>query len=356
MTAALFHVGDRLALSNEDVMCFTQSAREARLDALIAQSRDFLSAAIEEHVTNEGRMVAALAVGFSGGNDSTVLTHLFRREVDFALHANTTIGIEETRDFVRNTCEEWELSLVERTPPRATDQYRHLVLTRERGKKGQALGGFPGPAMHFKMFQRLKERAIEQAQREVVSNPRRERFVVILGRRRTESQRRSRVRVIDRRGSRLNVSPLVNWTKADLNTYRLRHQPRADWNDSYIGRCGVSPCRCTGVPRSKASGLIHMSGECLCGSFAAPGEREEIAYWFPGPFEQIAELEASLADRDDIPEHRKTWGWGADPIKKRAETEYLKRFDVVEEGPRSGDMCSSCDDRFQTALDFGGVA
>ena len=231
---------------------------------------------------------------------------------------------------MRNTCEEWGLPLIERTPPRETDHYRHLVLTRARGKKGQALGGFPGPAMHFKMFQRLKERAIEQVQREVVTNPRRERFVVILGRRRTESQRRSRIRVTDRRGSRVNVSPLVNWTKADLNTYRLRHPD---------------------IPRNTASDLIHMSGECLCGSFAAPGERQEIAYWFPGPFEQIAELEALIADRDDIPEHRKIWGWGADPAMKRAETEYLKKFAVVEEAPTSGDMCSSCEDRFQMTLE-----
>jgi 3'-phosphoadenosine 5'-phosphosulfate sulfotransferase (PAPS reductase)/FAD synthetase len=328
-------INDPLAMSNEDVAHLTRPEREERLDALIGQSRDLLSAAIEEHVTNEGLMVAALAVGFSGGNDSTTLTHLFRQDVDFALHANTTIGIEETREFVRNTCEEWGLALMERTPPRETDRYRHLVLTRQRGKKGQALGGFPGPAMHFKMYQRLKERAIEQVQREVISNPRRERFVVILGRRRTESQRRSRVHVVDRRGSRLNVSPLVNWTKADLNTYRLR-----------CASCGKP------LPRNVASDLIHMSGECLCGSFASPGERAEIAYWFPGPFEQIAELETALSGREDIPEHRKTWGWGADPVKKAAETAYLKLFDIEEESLKSGLMCSSCDGRFQMALTF----
>lgn len=332
-------INDPLALSDLDVMLLTKPAREVRLDELIGQARDYLSAAIEDQVTNKGRTVAALAVGFSGGNDSTTLTHLFRRDVDFALHANTTIGIEETRQYVRNTCEEWGLALIERTPPRVTDQYRHLVLTKERGKKGQALGGFPGPAMHFKMFQRLKERAIEQVQREVLTNSRRERFVVILGRRRTESQRRAGVRVTDLRGARLNVSPLVNWTKADLNTYRMRQAERGD-----------------PLPTNKASGLIHMSGECLCGAFASPGERAEVSYWFPGPFEQIAELEAALANRDDIPDHRKTWGWGADPAMKAAETTYLKRFEVEEERPASGDMCSSCDNRFQAAFDLGVTA
>lgn len=332
-------INDPLAMDNDEVARLTRPEREVRLDALIGQSRDFLSAAIEENVINEGRMVAALAVGFSGGNDSTTLTHIFRQDIDFALHANTTIGIEETRDFVRNTCEEWGLALMERTPPRETDRYRHLVLTREKGKKGQALGGFPGPAMHFKMFQRLKERAIEQVQREVVTNPRRERFVVILGRRRTESQRRSNVGIVDRRGSRVNVSPLVNWTKADLNTYRLRAARDGD-----------------ALPSNTASDLIHMSGECLCGAFASPGERAEIAYWFPGPFEQIAELESLLRDRNDIPEHRKTWGWGADPAMKAAETTYLKRFNVAEPKPSAGDLCSSCEDRFQATLDLGAIA
>lgn len=332
---------DRLAMDPHDVAALTASQREQRLDELVGQSQDILSAAIEENVNNLGLMVAAVAVGFSGGNDSTTLTHIFREQVDFAIHANTTIGIEETRDFVRNTCEEWGLSLIERTPPRETDQYRHLVLTTERGKKGQSLGGFPGPAMHFKMFQRLKERAIEQVQREVITRSRRERFVLILGRRRTESQRRSTIRTVDVRGSRINISPLVNWTKLDLNTYRLRWLQRGE-----------------PLPRNTASDTIHMSGECLCGAFASPGEREEIAFWFPGPFEQIAELEALLADRDDIPAHRKAWGWGADPAKKRAETEYLKQFAIEEEEVMSaGLMCSSCDARFQqTSLDLGDIA
>lgn len=327
-------INDPLAATSEDVAHLTRPEREARLDALIQQSRDFVSDAIERLVHNEGRMVAATAVMLSGGNDSTALAHLFRHDVDLAVHANTTIGIEETRDFVRNTCEEWGLSLIERTPPREQDHYRALVLTRQRGKKGQALGGFPGPAMHWKMFQRLKERAVEQVQRELVTNPRRERLVCIFGRRRDESERRSNIRPIDRRGSRLNISPLVNWTKADLNTYRLRG----------------------GVPVNQTADLIHMSGECLCGSFASPGERAEVSYWFPAPFEEIAAMEAALVGRDDIPEHRKTWGWGADPVLKAAETAYLKRFDMEDDEPQSGLMCSSCADRFQLTLDLGGVA
>lgn len=311
MTAYLF--GDHpLAMTNAEVARLTRPQREARVAELIGQARDILSLAIEKHVTHDGRMVAATVILFSGGNDSTVLAHLFRNDADFAAHANTTIGIEATREFVRNTCEEWGLPLLERTSRNERDHYRNLVLDQ----------GFPGPAHHFKMFQRLKERALEQVQRELVTNPLRERVVFIAGRRRAESQRRTNIVESDRRGSRVYVSPLVNWTKLDLATYRLM---------------------CGDVPVNRVSDLIHMSGECLCGAFASPGERDEVTYWFPDVFADIADLEAEIADRDDIPGYRKTWGWGADPVVLAASRE--KPSPV-------GLLCSSCDDRFQSAFDF----
>lgn len=309
MSAHLFG-DDPLAMTNADVARLTRTEREARVTALVDNSRDLLSLAIEQHITNDGRMVAATVVLFSGGNDSTVLAHLFRNDVEYAAHANTTIGIEQTRDFVRNTCEEWGLPLIERKSPREQDQYRAQVLR----------DGFPGPAWHARMFQRLKERALVQIRRELVSNPRRERVVFLAGRRRDESQRRAHIPISERQGSIVWVSPLVHWTKLDLTTYRLMAGD---------------------VPVNEVSDLIHMSGECLCGSFAAPGERAEVTYWFPDVFEDIAELEAEIADRDDIPEHRKTWGWGADPAKKALDGKASK----------SGPLCSSCDDRLQLGLE-----
>ena len=125
----------------------------------------------------------------SGGNDSTVLAHLFRPEATHAAHANTTIGIAQTRDFVRSTCEEWGLPLIERTPPRESDHYRALVLDQ----------GFPGPGHHFKMFQRLKERALRSIQKDLGGNPRTRRVVFLAGRRRSESQRRANVPAMERR-------------------------------------------------------------------------------------------------------------------------------------------------------------
>lgn len=314
MSGLLFD-NDPLVASADEVARMTRPEREARVAALIEQARDILALAIEKHVTHDGRMVAATVVLFSGGNDSTTLAHMFRHDVDYFAHANTTIGIEKTREFVRNVSEEWGVPLIERKPPREEDYYRNLVLEY----------GFPGPAMHFKMFQRLKERALMQVRRELVANPRKERVVFLGGIRRAESARRANRQEHHREGSVVWVSPLINWTKLDLNTYRLMAGD---------------------VPRNDASDLIHMSGECLCGAFAAPGEREEIDQWFPLALEEVREIEAILATRPDIPEHRKTWGWGADPAKKALDGKASK----------SGLLCSSCDDRFQDAIDFGGVA
>ena len=263
-----------------------------------------------ERVAADGKELAAVAVLFSGGNDSTTLAHLFRNDATVAIHANTTIGIERTREFVRATCATWGLPLIEKVPPREEDHYRALVLDQ----------GFPGPGHHYKMFQRLKERALRAARGELITN-RRQRVIYIAGRRRAESQRRASIPENGRDGSIEWVSPLIHWTKPDLTTYRLRHRD---------------------VPRNEASDLIHMSGECLCGAFAAPGEREQLDYWYHPDLALIRELEAELRmpKYDHIPDYRKTWGWGADPEARAA----AKRADLE---PRSGALCGSCTTRWE---------
>ena len=105
------------------VASLTRPDREKRVYALITQAEDILCDAIHTHA--EGRRIVATCVLYSGGNDSTTLAHMLRQYATHAIHANTTIGIEETREFVRNTCEEWGLPLIERTAPTS---YRNLVL------------------------------------------------------------------------------------------------------------------------------------------------------------------------------------------------------------------------------------
>lgn len=261
----------------------TPHDRALRVRHLTARAFQIVDEATDTHL--EGKQLTARCLLFSGGNDSTILAHMFRRQVDCAVHINTGIGIEQTREFVRETCTNWGLALMERHTP---ESYRDLVVER----------GFPGPAMHFKMFQRLKERGLEAVRSELVPNPRRQRVLYIAGRRRAESRRREAIAVHERRKSIIWASPLVAWTKWDMNTYRQLHE----------------------VPINPVSAAIHMSGECLCGAFAKPGELDEIGFWFPDTRHEIEALEAEVRAAG----HQEPWcRWGHGKGKPSSRTGYL---------------------------------
>lgn len=271
-----------------DVVAAMSSAqRELRVTELIAHAHSIVDEALSTHL--DDRELVATVLLFSGGNDSTLLGHLMRERVTVAAHANTTIGIEQTRDFVRSTCADWNLPLMERTAP---VPFRDLVIER----------GFPGPAMHYKMFQRLKERPLEQVRRELVTSPRKQRVLFLAGRRRAESNRRANIPLHERRGSVIWASPLAMWTAMDMSMYRQMFD----------------------VPTNPVSSLIHMSGECLCGAFAHPGELDEIGFWFPEVKAHIESLEAEVRAAGH-PEHLCKWG----NVRGRPSA-------------RTGELCSSC--------------
>jgi 3'-phosphoadenosine 5'-phosphosulfate sulfotransferase (PAPS reductase)/FAD synthetase len=113
----------------------TRSQREQRVTNLVQQAHDIVDMAWD--LNKDDRTLVGKFILYSGGNDSTVLAHMMKDRADYAVHCNTGIGIEETRQFVRDTCAGWGLELLERHPPMS---YRDLVIER----------GFPGPAMHFK--------------------------------------------------------------------------------------------------------------------------------------------------------------------------------------------------------------
>jgi 3'-phosphoadenosine 5'-phosphosulfate sulfotransferase (PAPS reductase)/FAD synthetase len=294
-----------------------------RVASLVADAHALLDEAIEREVRQANRQLGGIVVLFSGGNDSTTLAHLFKDRATHMAHANTGIGIEQTREYVRDTVSSWGLPLLEKHPdPWAT--YRLLVLGRVRARSGPNkgkivyAGGFPGPAMHYMMYQRLKERSLEKVRRDLVEFPMHQRVIFLAGRRADESDRRKGLRVkdpIERRGSTIWVSPLLNWTKLDLNAYRRVYPD---------------------VPSNEVSDLLHMSGECLCGAFAHTDELDEIETWFPETAREIRELEHEVEAASVAPPQRCRWGWGAGK----------------ERPSKVGLMCSSCDARYeQLALD-----
>lgn len=270
---------------------------ERTLDDAITAAHATLDVAIALHFT--AHRVAGIVVLFSGGSDSTVLAHLFRDRASHFGHANTTIGIESTREFVRRMSAVWGKPLIEKLPPTT---YRDLVIER----------GFPGPGQHYKMYQRLKERGLRQIRRELVKLPRRERVIFLAGRRRDESNRRMNVPEMEREGSVVWVSPLFDWTNGEMAAYRKLHD----------------------LPRSEASEMIHMSGECLCGAFAGPDELNEIGFFFPDVKATINALELEVRAAGHT-EPKCVWGWGGDPTRLRQ-----FRVDLA-----AGRLCSSCDAR-----------
>lgn len=306
------------------VATLSRRDRESRVRHLTDQAHGIYDLGVAEHIG--GRTVVAACVLFSGGNDSTTLAHLFRGKATHAIHANTTIGAEETRQYVRDTCRHWGLPLVEVTPD---DTYEDLILGRVRTRAGEIIwpGGFPGPGAHGFSYQRLKERALDKARHVIgFANSTTRAGVFIAGRRRLESEKRADIPLHEADGSVIWVSPIANWSKLDLGTYRLIHR-----DDE------------TPVPRNWVADLMHMSMECLCGAYAHKGELAEIREYFPHIAAeidryQVMVLAAISSGELDIDPAFAVWGHG------------------LGKPSRSGRLCSSCDARFIAAGMFGDAA
>lgn len=235
---------------------------------------------------------------FSGGHDSLCATHVamtngYAQEV---VHVNTGIGIEATREFVRETCAEHGWPLNELHP---TEPYDDLVIER----------GFPGPAMHYIFYTRLKERCLSAFARERKAK-RGAPLVYCTGVRKQESARRARGQQQEwEHAPKLGWTwraVILEWSKADCNAYIETH----------------------GLRRNPVVDLLHMSGECLCGAFARPGEIDEIRGWYPETAARIATLEGRVAAAGH---HGCVWGHRPPNVAR-------EQMWLLPPGP----LCSSC--------------
>lgn len=246
----------------------------------------------------DGKRVVAVVGLFSGGNDSTTLCHLFKDRVNYFAHANTQVGIEPTREYVRATSRQWGVELLEGLPvPGRT--YEDLILgqaftTSPRAKHPMVWpGGFPGYGGHRIFFAHLKESWLERVRGMLIENGRKERVVFLGGRRAAESGGRKKRFAdhgpVNTSGANVWVEPMHNWTHRDMGRYR----------DA-----------CAGCPRNEVADQLHMSGECLCGCYAHPGEYEELKFWQPGFIDYVDDLTERLSARGlDIPAYTLKWGW-----------------------------------------------
>lgn len=257
------------------------------LDEAIARSF-----AVLDRVLAAFPVVATIGL-FSGGNDSVVVNHLFRHRVDAIAHVNTGTGIRETTQHVRDVAAAWGLPLHELHPKHS---YRNLVLGNVLSTRGKNIGrqvwkGFPGPAGHSVMYRRLKDEPLQRLRGQIIGRRGRTHNVVYLGGMRwAETDRRFRnAEEVDREGSLLWVSPIVHWTDDHMREYRARH------------RCTLPHqhadhmlCRPDALPLNEVTVHLHMSGECLCGAFAKPGELEEIEFFYPHAAKPLRDLQREV--------------------------------------------------------------
>lgn len=286
----------KLRMSNDDVVLLNQEDSIDRLNNLILESYTIFDYGIKKFIIDDNKRLSNICALFSGGNDSTILLYLFKDKIDFALHVNTTIGIPDTFEYVKNTCNYLDVNLkVYQSDEK--DSYENLVTEL----------GFPGPAQHYLMYQRLKERALRIAVKDN-NIPKKERIVFLSGKRRDESDRRMSSPEFSRDRSIIWIAPIVNWTKSDINLYRKLNPD---------------------IPRNPVSDMLHMSGECMCGAFAKVGERNALEFFYPEFAKRISDIEKKVMLNQNIKLERTTWGWGVHRKRNRSK--------------KIGELCSSCE-------------
>lgn len=287
---------------------------------------------------------------FSGGTDSQCATHLAYDTipVDFVFKVDTQTGIRQTNEFVAATCQKNGWPLIVKTPPKPAtfgDGRKNPIVPSHPDARNayEALVyhfGFPGPAFHTIMYNRLKQRCLEQLEREVREKhgdgklDRRKRakdaassgeikyrealrhiiasapkIMLLTGVRKEESKRRmGYVTAVNEEKGFVWCAPCVDWNGGDKDRYMLAH----------------------GLEKSEVSKRLCMSGECLCGAFADDGEINEIAYWYPEKAAEIRELQDRVKAAG-----QPNCEWGKRPLK------VVEPEDEFSDTPLFG-MCWSC--------------
>lgn len=269
---------------------------------------------------------------FSGGHDSltaNIVAH--EAGADCSLHINTETGVPQTREFVFSTCDKngWRLreykagDHINAKGDPDPQSYRQLVLDH----------GFPGPFMHRKMYNRLKERQLSHFERDIGATSNKP-VIYVSGMRTEESvrrmgnMRRDAETGTSKEGRRVWVAPIHDFSKSDC------------------GRC-ISAC---GMSRNPVVDLIHKSGECLCGAFADRNELDELRVWFPDVARKIDELE-----REVVSKWPWRWGDGGPPVWFREKQKGQEFFEFHGRGqkmdmPQNEPLCHRCNiNKLQTA-------
>lgn len=252
---------------------------------------------IEEHLSVR---VIGYVAAFSGGDDSIVSAHFANTEVNdcVTFNADTMCGLQPTRDHIERVIrdQKWTAEIVQATPegpPSLTDGNADVIANWRDGDTAYEEfvlnHGFGGPAMHPRMYQRLKERQLMKLRRKLQSGVRGGRLIVVSGIRHDESSIRAGYKRAwqDVPGQGITwVNPFYDFTATHFEAYRQEF----------------------GLPRNPVKRLCGISGECCCGTFGSACERQSYQKADPEFAAYLDKLESKVKER--FP-----WGWGDGPPK-----------------------------------------
>lgn len=255
---------------------------EERIESMLESGRKIMRDAIEKYKP------VAIFAGFSGGNDSIVVTHFACTEFGAtAIHANTMIGVEKSREHARKTAAKYgwqflEKHAVAKGPPKKRKDgsaFDPSALPTGNWQDGNTAYeefvfnfGMPGPGQHPRMYQILKERIFEAFKREAkAGGSRRDTVMFVSGVRHDESAIRAGYKeTVKKVGSSIWVQPFYWQTKSDFELYRQEF----------------------GLPRNPVTDVVGISGECLCGTMGTRDELDLIEKIEPQTRQYIEGLEA----------------------------------------------------------------
>jgi 3'-phosphoadenosine 5'-phosphosulfate sulfotransferase (PAPS reductase)/FAD synthetase len=245
-------------MKHPDLFMNDETAAPMTLQEKVNQALEIMDRAIHQYQPTH---VIAL---FSGGHDSRVVTEVAAMHPSFSkvVHIDTTIGIEETHDYVIETVNSKGWDCQEYTPPVS---YEQICIE----------NGMPGPGSHRFCYIRLKERCLEQVLRDHKKKIS-DKIMFITGVRLSESKRRmGNVQEIQKEKAKIWTAPILHFTDEDKNEFMQEHS----------------------IKRNPVVDTINMSGECLCGSFAENGELDLVAEFFPKTAEKIFRIQDLCRDK-----------------------------------------------------------
>ena len=311
---------------------------ECRVEFMVESGQKIIQDAVKFVEEECNTHVIGIVGAFSGGDDSIVATHAANAACSSCVtfNADTRIGLGPARAHIDAVIEKYKWTAeIKRADPEGPPElnkeksnadvisnwidgdtaYEEFVLNH----------GFPGPAMHPRMYQRLKERQLMKLRRQLQNGKRGGRLIVISGIRHDESSIRAGYKRAwqDVPGQGVTwVNPFYYFTAADFELYRQEF----------------------GLVRNPVKRLCGISGECCCGTFANSAkqlESERAAYRIADPkfADYLDRLEQKVRQR--FP-----WKWGESPPKWWVQQRYGQGFFWPmlpdDELPRFQPMCVGC--------------